>query len=149
MAKKKAKAAKKKANAAKKKAPAKKAKAAKPSPIRHGTLCHVDLVTPDLEQGQKTLTALFGWQFHPMAPGSSYFVAGPGGMPGGSFDQGTPAPGGPLVYVNVDDIHATLAKAESLGGTTLKPRTEIGGGHGFCAAVRLPDGNVFGLYNQG
>ena len=54
------------------------------------------------------------------------FQADPG--PGGGFvksgDHGYKQ-GEVLIYISTDDIDATLAKVESLGGKTLQPKTEI------------------------
>ena len=52
-----------------------------------------------------------------------------------------------ILYVKVDDIAASLKRAASLGAKTVKPKTEIPGGHGFYAHFRAPDGNRFGIYN--
>lgn len=53
-----------------------------------------------------------------------------------------------MIYVNVDDIPGTLARAEAMGATTVKPKTEIPGGHGFFAQLKAPDGNAWGLYSR-
>jgi predicted enzyme related to lactoylglutathione lyase len=49
------------------------------------------------------------------------------------------------VYVQVDDLAAYLARAESLGGKTAIKPTDIPGGGAF-AMVQDPDGNMVGLY---
>lgn len=46
------------------------------------------------------------------------------------------------------DIEKTLAEAAARGAKTLRGKTEIGGGHGFCAEMEAPDGNVFGLWSM-
>lgn len=155
MAKKKTKAPAKKAGKAKPKkaasrrASAKKAKEPKAPELSHGSICHVDFVVPDLERAEKDYAELFNWQFMPFQPTERFFMARPGGLPGGCMAQGTPAfENKTVLYVNVDDIGATLAKAERLGATVRKPKTEIPGGHGFCAELRMPDGNVVGVYNR-
>lgn len=48
------------------------------------------------------------------------------------------------IYVQVADLQATLDKAESLGGKTLMPPTEIPGAV-TMALFSDPDGNVTGL----
>ena len=50
-----------------------------------------------------------------------------------------------LVYVGTDDIEASLAKAESLGGSTIVPKTEIPG-QGWFAVFTDPTGNRMALY---
>jgi predicted enzyme related to lactoylglutathione lyase len=49
-----------------------------------------------------------------------------------------------IFYVNVDDIGAYLAKAESLGGKTLVPKMQIP--TGSFAWLSDPDGNTVGLW---
>jgi predicted enzyme related to lactoylglutathione lyase len=84
------------------------------------------------------------------APDGDYvcFEAPPG--PGGGFpkvDGELIKPGDVLVYVATDDIDATLAKAEALGGKTLVPKTEIPG-MGWWALFSDPTGNCVGLFTR-
>jgi predicted enzyme related to lactoylglutathione lyase len=52
-----------------------------------------------------------------------------------------------LVYVSTDDIDATLAKDESLGGKILMPKTEIP--HvGWWGVFSDPTGNRIALYTS-
>ncbi|MEK7217098.1 MAG: VOC family protein, partial [Chloroflexota bacterium] len=53
-------------------------------------------------------------------------------------------PGHVTVYVQVDDLDAYLKKAESLGGKTLMPPTEIPGVV-TMAMFADPEGNVIGM----
>lgn len=50
-----------------------------------------------------------------------------------------------MFYVQVEDIPAHLAKAESLGGKTLIPQTEVPG-MGHFAWLADPGGNLVGLW---
>jgi predicted enzyme related to lactoylglutathione lyase len=50
------------------------------------------------------------------------------------------------VYVSVDDIPTALAKAETLGATVERTKTEIGGGMGFYAYLRDPCGCRIGIW---
>jgi uncharacterized protein len=50
-----------------------------------------------------------------------------------------------LAYVSTDDIDATLAHVEALGGKTLLPKTEIPH-NGWFAFFADPAGNRIGLY---
>ena len=50
-----------------------------------------------------------------------------------------------IFYVNVDDIDAYLAKAESLGGKTLVPKVDIPN-YGSFAWLCDPGGNTVGLW---
>jgi uncharacterized protein len=68
---------------------------------------------------------------------------GPGGINGG---VGANQDGSKRVsvYVQVDDLGATLAKAEKLGGKTILPPTQVPGGP-TIAMFTDPAGNVTGI----
>ena len=51
------------------------------------------------------------------------------------------------VYVAVEDLAASLEKAESLGGKTIIPPTEVPG-MGQFAWFSDPDGNTIGLWKS-
>ena len=63
----------------------------------------------------------------------------------------TSIPDGPrsmvTIYVMADDLEATLAKAESLGGKTMVPPTAIPNVGAF-AWFSDPDGNCIGLFKS-
>ena len=50
------------------------------------------------------------------------------------------------IYVQVDDLQASLEKAENLGGKTCVPPQVIPGGMGSFAMFLDPSGNCIGLY---
>jgi predicted enzyme related to lactoylglutathione lyase len=63
-------------------------------------------------------------------------------------DQQKPTHDGTLMYLNVDGkLDATLKRAEILGASVTKPRTEIDGGLGFYAWVKDSEGNQIGLHS--
>jgi len=77
------------------------------------------------------------------------FEANPG--PGGGFVQvggmGDYNLGEVLIYVYTNDIDASLAQAESLGGKILQPKTEIP--HiGWFAFFSDPSGNRIALFTN-
>lgn len=117
---------------------------------QHGSIVHVEFTTPDLAKGARLYGKLFGWQFQPFMKEEMYFGTPGNWGPCGCMLQGAPTSKAPTVlYVNVDDINATLVKAKGLGATVKRPKTEIPGGNGFFAEVKMPDGNTFGIYNRG
>ncbi|MBI4615435.1 MAG: VOC family protein [Planctomycetes bacterium] len=117
--------------------------------VAQGTIVHFDFTVPDLKKAGDFYGKLFGWQFQTYKDNESWFQAGQPGGPCGCAVKGTPAADGKtVIYVNTDDIDASLKKATTLGAKTLQPKTEIEGGHGFFAKIRTPEGNVFGLYNR-
>jgi predicted enzyme related to lactoylglutathione lyase len=110
-------------------------------------IVHIEFSASDLAAGAKFYSDLFGWKTEHM-PEMNYatFEAPPG--PGGGFarvDGEMYSAGDVVVYVQTDDIEATLAKVESLGGSTVLPKTEIPG-FGWFGLFRDPTGNRVGLY---
>ena len=109
-------------------------------------IVHVEFSTHDRETTGKFYADLFGWKIEQM-PEMSYATFEAEGGPGGGFNPVTeenPA-GTVVVYVGTDDIDASLAKAESLGGKTLVPKSEIPN-YGWFALFQDPTGNLVGLY---
>jgi uncharacterized protein len=80
---------------------------------------------------------LFGWEISPV-DGMDY---GAGGI-GGGITAGDGA--GTVVYLQVDDIQATLDRIERAGGKTVVPVTVIPDMVTF-AQFADPEGNVVGL----
>lgn len=55
---------------------------------------------------------------------------------------------GPLVYFSCKDVQTELDRVEDSGGKILKPKTEIGGGHGFMALIIDSEGNRIALHSN-
>lgn len=55
---------------------------------------------------------------------------------------------GTLVYFSCKDVATELGRVEDAGGTITKPKTEIGGGHGFMALVEDTEGNRIALHSN-
>ena len=107
-------------------------------------VCHVEWGTPDPDALQKFLNQLFGWEFHAFTPEYLMYMPAEGGISVGIMkSDGMRAGGSPNASVRVNDIDAVMAKAESLGGKVVVPRTQMG--TGAFAFVAAPDGNLIGL----
>jgi predicted enzyme related to lactoylglutathione lyase len=111
-------------------------------------IVHVEIPSTDAKVNAKFYGDAFGWQLQ-HAPEFDYWMFSEQGGPGGGFPS-TADPSGAkigevLVYVGTDDIEASLAKIESLGGKTLMPRQEIPG-MGWYAFFADPSGNKLALY---
>jgi predicted enzyme related to lactoylglutathione lyase len=109
-------------------------------------IVHVEISSSDLEASNRFYSQLFGWEVQHI-PEFNYATFVAEGGPGGGFNpinETNPA-GNVIVYVGSDDIEADLAKAESLGATTVVPKTEISQ-TGWFAMFRDPSGNTIGLY---
>jgi predicted enzyme related to lactoylglutathione lyase len=109
-------------------------------------IVHIEFSSKDREESGKFYSQLFGWKVQQM-PDMNYATFDAEGGPGGGFNpvsEEYPA-GTVMVYIETDDIDATLAKAEKLGAKTLVPKTEIPE-TGWFALFLDVSGNQVGLY---
>ncbi len=112
-------------------------------------IVHVELPSQDWQAAGRFYSELFGWKINPM-PELNYATFDPGDGRGGGFpiaDGEVNLPGAVLIYVDTDDIEASLAQAEALGGTTVVPKTEIPG-MGWFAVFTDPTGNRIALFQD-
>ena len=113
-------------------------------------IVHVEIPSTDAKVNAKFYGDAFGWKLE-HDPNFDYWQFMPAALPGGGF-PGTDGPSGSkigevLVYIGTDDIEASLAKIESLGGKTLAPSMEIPG-TGWFAFFADPSGNKLALYKS-
>ena len=104
---------------------------------------HFEIQVKDTESAQEFYGKLFGWDIQ--ADNSmQYGVVDTqaGGINGGVTAD--PAAPRVVIYVEVKDLQASLDRAESLGGKTLVPPTEIPGVVTFAMMSDLED-NIIGL----
>ncbi len=109
-------------------------------------IVHVEIPASDPKEAGAFYSQLFGWETSSY-PEMNYTMFDVGSGPGGGFPEicdGFEA-GQVLIHVETDDIDASLAKAESLGGTTRVPKTEIPD-IGWYAIFTDPTGNSIGLF---
>ncbi|MEZ4384051.1 MAG: VOC family protein [Nannocystaceae bacterium] len=59
-----------------------------------------------------------------------------------------PATSGSIVYLHVDDVRTTLARANDAGSDTLVPITALPGDGGYFAQFRDSEGNRVGLFSK-
>lgn len=110
-------------------------------------IVHIDIPAADRGATAEFYAQLFNWRIDNSADEMNYTMFESEGGPGGGFPElshGYEA-GHVIVYVATDDIDASLAKAESLGGKTAVPKTEIPG-MGWFGIFTDPTGNSIGLY---
>jgi predicted enzyme related to lactoylglutathione lyase len=119
-----------------------------------GRVVHFEVPFDDGDRARSFYKTAFGWDIMPM-PEMNYTIV----STGPSGDQGPTEPGyigggmmersdpfkGPVIIVDVDDINATLAQVEELGGKTVRPRQEVGQ-MGFAAYFTDSEGNLMGLW---
>ena len=119
----------------------------------HGAFSWNELMTPDPEAAGRFYGSLFGWWLRNMDMGTGpYHVASLGdtqvcgimGMPPGAG----PMPPAWGCYITVDDVEATLAQCNALGGKTLMPPMDVQG-VGRMAVLQDPQGAVFSVMAYG
>jgi len=104
-------------------------------------IVHWELMVGDLERSKAFYGALFDWRFDESSfPGYTVIDVGEEGRGGGMMERPPDAPGFALnTYFGVEDVEATLAKAEAAGAKVVVPKTEIPG-IGFWAMFLDLDG---------
>jgi predicted enzyme related to lactoylglutathione lyase len=119
-------------------------------------IVHIEIPAKDIAGAEKFYGELFGWNIQ-SDPTYNYSMFQAEGGPGGGFvttgAEGTDGghvhykPDSLLVYVATDDIDASLAKVEELGGKTVLPKTEIPQ-VGWFGIFTDPTGNRVALYTS-
>jgi predicted enzyme related to lactoylglutathione lyase len=113
------------------------------------SICHIEISTTDLKKAEKFYSELFSWKIKKAENFPDYLVFDTGKEPSGGIQKVNKVnPGdGVLIYVLVEDIDKTLNKAKSLGGKTIKEKTEISSIGWFGLLADL-DGNTIGLFKS-
>ena len=109
-------------------------------------IVHIEFSAKDREAAGKFYADVFGWQVQQM-PEMDYATFEAEGGPGGGFNPLTddnPA-GTVTVYIETDDIDATLARIAARGGKMVQPKAEIPA-YGWMGIFADPTGNKVGLY---
>ena len=107
---------------------------------------HFEVVAKDGEAAQEFYSKLFDWELNTDNPMNYGIVATPesGGIGGGIGAAAEGMSGHVTFYVQVDDPQSYLDKAESLGGKTIMPPTDVPDDVTF-ALFADPQGNVVGV----
>ncbi|MGI8552302.1 MAG: VOC family protein [Dehalococcoidia bacterium] len=110
-----------------------------------------EVVGKDPDALRSFYSRLFDWEYSVPSGDPNYGIVppAPGGIAGGVGSK-EGAPGHVTFYVRVPDVAAHLAKANSLGGTTILPTMEVPapGGAGGTLKIALfadPEGHMVGL----
>ena len=115
-------------------------------------IVHLDIPASDPKAASKFYADAFGWKIE-VAPEFDYHMFQAEGGPGGGFvnvgESGGVSykAGEVLVYIGTNDIEASLAKVQSLGGKVVLPKTEIPQ-VGWWAIFTDPTGNKIGLFTD-
>lgn len=112
--------------------------------MKHGMISWSELMTSDLEAARQFYGRLFGWELEraPME-GVEYIIAKAHGRQFAGMMTLPPeageAPPNWGIYVTVDDVDATAAKAEALGAKIVVPPRDIPQVGRFCV-IQDPQG---------
>jgi uncharacterized protein len=122
-----------------------------------GRVVHFEIPADDVERAQNFYREAFGWQIQPM-PEMQYTMVSttavnekgmpsdPGAINGGMMKRQDPL-STPVITVDVDDIDSALQKVESLGGSTVVGKQDVGG-MGFAAYFKDSEGNLMGMWQS-
>ena len=107
---------------------------------------HFEVVAKDGEAAQEFYSKLFDWKLNADNPDNYGIIETPesGGIGGGIGAAPEGSSRHVTFYVAVDDLQSYLDKAESLGGKTIMPPTEVPG-QVALALFADPEGNVVGM----
>ena len=116
---------------------------------------HFEIIAADGEKAQRYYSELFGWEIDSNNPMNYGIVQREGNTNadgvgiGGGVGSGPEGYGGHVTfYVEVPDVEAALAKAESLGGTRMMGPDEVMDGL-VIGLFNDPEGHVVGVVTGG
>jgi len=122
-----------------------------------GRVVHFEIPYDDGDRARKFYADAFGWTIN-VIPDMHYSIVQTGPV----TDEGFPTEAGyigggmlhresptdrPVITIDVEDIEEALAKIESLGGTTLVGRQDVGD-MGYAAYFKDVEGNLMGLWQS-
>jgi uncharacterized protein len=108
-------------------------------------LIHFEVAGRDAGRLQDFFGGLFGWQINADNPMNYGMVNLSGDVGGGIGPAPEGSDGHAMFYVAVDDVEATLQKAEGLGGKRVFGPMEVPDGP-TIAHFADPEGHVVGLF---
>ncbi len=114
--------------------------------MNNHNIVHVELAAKDRKALSDFYSRVFGWEVK-HEDGMDYTTFKAGDCVGGGFNPvnaQNPA-GTTTVYIETDDVTASLRNVEQAGGTILVPESEIPN-TGKFGIFRDPQGNMVGLY---
>ena len=107
-------------------------------------IIHIEFRSSDFARST-AFYAKLGWQTQQNAAGTYMKLDGTDGLSTGWVRSDLSQAPGPVAYLEVDDLAATLSQIEKAGGRTIVAHRPFAGG-GEIALFADPDGNVIGLW---
>ena len=112
-----------------------------------GQVVHVEFPSEDIERAQRFWGGLFGWQFgESVMPEMEYRMAQVTEASGAALYESEERSGHPNFYFDTDDIDASIAKVNELGGSAADKMPVPT--HGWFAACKDSEGNAFHLWQS-
>lgn len=109
-----------------------------------GKLCHFEIPSKEPDKAGEFYGNVFGWKIDAASfPG--YHMIEASEPPNGGIEKREPFSPGIMIYIEVDDVTATLNKVKAAGGNIVKEKTEIPD-TGHFGILNDPDGNVLGVF---
>lgn len=119
---------------------------------------HFEIPVDDLARAMDFYSSTFGWKLEQMedmdytsivttsVDPETQMPTEPGGINGGMTQRSDDVPA-PVLTMGVDSIDDSLSRAETAGGTVVKPKTSIPG-MGSYAYFKDTEGNTLGLWEN-
>jgi predicted enzyme related to lactoylglutathione lyase len=112
----------------------------------NGKICYIEFPATDVARSAAFYERVFGWRIRTRGDGSTAFDDTTGAVSGTWTLKRSPSEPGPLIYVMVDSVAATIEMIVANGCEIVQP---IGGdAPEITARFRDPGGNVVGLYQE-
>ena len=110
-------------------------------------ICHIEIPSKDFDKARTFYGDVFGWKFKEMKEMNYLTFEAPDGINGGFTNEAEPATKpGILIYIEVEDIMATIKKCGDVGGATVVGKTQISPDFGYFAMLKDLEGNQIGLW---
>ena len=110
------------------------------------TVSWFEIGAPDVEAAKAFYGPLFGWLFAPDGTYTMITAPGADGPSGGIFNTGGNIPPYAVFVVRVDDVAATAARTEELGGKVVVAPMTMEDGM-VIAYLTDPNGSMFALFS--
>jgi predicted enzyme related to lactoylglutathione lyase len=112
--------------------------------------CYFQFNSPHLVEQAAFLAELFDWEVKSQGDDHAFFDhhGSPDAINGDIESTSDANAPGVILYFEVDDLDASCAKAESLGGRIVAAPSALPNNFGSIALISDLDGNTLGLYRR-
>jgi predicted enzyme related to lactoylglutathione lyase len=110
-------------------------------------IIHIEFKSANFARTSEFYAKLFDWRMEQNASASYMKLSGANAPSGGWVRADLVQSPGPVAYLPVDDLEATLDEVERAGGRVLVRSLPFAGG-GEIGLFADPDGNVLGLWKR-